>query len=82
MKYNDGASFTTSDHDADQSSGNCADIHNGGWWFKDCTSVNPNGEYTADGTPSSHSNGLGGLISPGWKGYETLRETKLMFRRK
>ena len=82
MKYNDNANFTTKDQDQDENPGNCADVHNGGWWFKDCTAINPNGRYFEGGDPFANTNDPGGMIVPGWKGYEPVRQTKLMFRRK
>ncbi|XP_037827788.1 ficolin-2-like, partial [Lucilia sericata] len=39
------AAFSTLDNDNDNSNRNCADIRKGGFWFKDCTIVNPTGHY-------------------------------------
>ena len=37
-----GMRFSTVDHDLDQHSGNCAHLHKSGWWFNNCTHINPN----------------------------------------
>lgn len=37
--------FSTYDRDNDSNSGNCAQAHKGGWWYKDCHSTNLNGVY-------------------------------------
>ena len=52
MAYHNGMNFTTKDSDNDQwSGGNCAmDSHghdkpSGGWWYNDCSSIQPNMRY-------------------------------------
>ena len=44
--------LTTRDRDNDNLDGmNCAsEIHTGGWWYKDCASINFNGNYEGDVT--------------------------------
>ena len=46
------AMFSTRDRDNDiRSSGSCAsDVNKGGWWYADCTRINPNGIYEGDVT--------------------------------
>jgi len=36
FKYHNGRMFSTYDRDNDQSSGNCAGLRGGGFWYKDC----------------------------------------------
>uniref|UniRef100_A0A182N9D4 Fibrinogen C-terminal domain-containing protein n=1 Tax=Anopheles dirus TaxID=7168 RepID=A0A182N9D4_9DIPT len=38
MRYHVGSKFTTFDQDNDVFATNCAALHGGGWWFKDCYS--------------------------------------------
>ena len=52
MAYHNGMNFTTKDSDNDQwSGGNCAidnhghDKPSGGWWYNDCSSIQPNMHY-------------------------------------
>jgi len=46
LLYHNDMAFTTKDKDNDLTSRtNCADYHNGGWWFNNCAKSNLNGEY-------------------------------------
>ena len=50
----DGMMFTTRDRDNDLKSYNCAsDKNRGGWWYKNCARINPNGNYEGDVTPTA-----------------------------
>ena len=40
-----GQKFSSSDNDNDQSTGNCADSQNSGWWHNQCTYVRINQQY-------------------------------------
>ena len=52
-RYN-GMMFTTRDRDNDLKSTNCAsDFHRGGWWYYACASINLNGNYEGDVTPTN-----------------------------
>ncbi|XP_050086202.1 angiopoietin-related protein 1-like [Anopheles aquasalis] len=46
MWLNKGMKFSTKDRDNDEDSdAHCAQIHEGGWWYKACTDANLNGRY-------------------------------------
>ncbi|KAM3912068.1 ficolin-2-like [Leptodactylus fuscus] len=45
LSYQNNGLFTTKDQDNDKHGGNCAQICNGGWWYKDCHTANLNGHY-------------------------------------
>ena len=50
----DGMMFTTRDRDNDLKDYNCAsEDHRGGWWYKKCARINPNGNYEGDVTPTA-----------------------------
>ncbi|XP_041379738.1 angiopoietin-related protein 1-like [Gigantopelta aegis] len=45
LSYHSGFRFSTKDEDHDESNGNCAKLHEGGWWYGNCTRSNLNGHY-------------------------------------
>ena len=45
QNVHNGMHFSTYDCDLDHNSGNCAAFWGGGWWYRDCFSFNPNGQY-------------------------------------
>ncbi len=45
MTIHDGQAFSISSHDNDIYSGNCAQAHNSGWWFKACGFTQLTGLY-------------------------------------
>jgi hypothetical protein len=49
LDTHNGRKFTTQDVDNDSSStGNCAVVHHGAWWFRNCARSHLNGEYVGD----------------------------------
>ncbi|XP_053387673.1 neurogenic locus notch homolog protein 1-like isoform X2 [Mercenaria mercenaria] len=75
--YHNGCNFTTYDHDADSSSGNCAVTYQGGWWYRDCYSANLNGNYLTPGTVSLQSMNYHRFL-----GIFSLKSSMMMMRRK
>ncbi|KAL9982263.1 hypothetical protein ACROYT_G004288 [Oculina patagonica] len=60
MAYQSGMQFSTKDEDNDQSSGSCAQMYKGAWWYKNCHNSNLNGLYLS-GSHSSTANGVNWL---------------------
>lgn len=82
FNYISGSRFSTFDHDAESDSRNCAEHQRGGWWYKDCSQVNLNGQYISPpGGQSTFDSGYGGFIYYGWKKLETLKSSQIMFRK-
>ena len=79
--YNNGWPFSTKDRDRDGSSGDCAEVYHGGWWYGRCTGVNLNGHYATPGTRSSYGSGWGGVFYVDFKQRQSLKSTTMMFRR-
>ena len=53
LSYHSGYAFSTYDQDNDISSGNCAQIYDGAWWYKYCYKSNLNGLNNGDGNSAS-----------------------------
>ena len=69
--------FTTSDNDNDKSTANCAVVHRGGFWYKNCIEkgASPNGAYL--GQVSSQD----GIVWKSWKnGLENVKSVRMMLR--
>ncbi|XP_034480327.1 ficolin-2-like [Drosophila innubila] len=45
LMFHENQKFTTYDRDNDIMPGNCAKIYKGGWWYKNCMTINLNAEY-------------------------------------
>ncbi|XP_063074993.1 tenascin-N isoform X1 [Engraulis encrasicolus] len=45
MTYHQGRNFTTMDNDNDIALSNCAIMHRGAWWYKNCHLANLNGKF-------------------------------------
>ncbi|KAL4216671.1 Hemicentin-1 [Mactra antiquata] len=71
-----GNAFSTSDHDVDQSSVNCAAVHYGAWWYNRCYVANLNGPYGTTGSGRANE-----IYYMSFLGFSPLAETKMSFRR-
>ncbi|XP_060576204.1 angiopoietin-related protein 2-like [Ruditapes philippinarum] len=80
LSYHNGRKFSTFDMDRDGVGINCAIEDHGGWWYNFCAHANLNGEYV---TPGSIRPGRseGGMTYSAFKGTESLKVSKMMFRR-
>ncbi|KAL3832729.1 hypothetical protein ACJMK2_024345 [Sinanodonta woodiana] len=67
--------FSTIDSDNDGSSGNCASLYQGGWWYASCHSSNLNGIYGSQ----QYGKGLNWVSTTGY--YESLSFTEMKTRR-
>ncbi|KAM4692781.1 ficolin-1-like [Discoglossus pictus] len=45
LSYHNNMKFSTKDQDNDEISDHCANLYNGGWWYKRCHNANLNGLY-------------------------------------
>ncbi|XP_053385771.1 microfibril-associated glycoprotein 4-like [Mercenaria mercenaria] len=67
--------FSTKDRDYDTSSGNCARMYSGAWWYADCHASNLNGDYGNKAYAK-------GPVWHTWKGlYSPLKTTEMKIRR-
>ena len=70
--------FSTKDKDNDRFKTSCAQMFEGGWWFKDCLQSHLNGKYIR----GEHSDSGDGIVWKGWKGeYYSLKTTRMMVKR-
>ena len=82
LTYSHMMPFSTFDRDQDTSNGNCADISKAGWWFKNCTSANLNGQFYEKGSHSNVNDGTA-MIWKDWKGYfYSIARTQMKIRPK
>ncbi|CAF1147043.1 unnamed protein product [Rotaria sp. Silwood1] len=70
--------FSTKDQDNDPSTGSCAQLYNGAWWYNDCHSSNLNGEYLRGNHPTIYAAGVNWLS---FRGYNySLKSTEMKIR--
>ena len=81
LSYNNGSAFTTYDRDMDRSADNCGIKDHGGWWYRDCTYANLNGEYVAPGS-ELEPRAERGVTYKAFDGHQSLKSTEMKFRRK
>lgn len=74
LTLNNGYSFATYDH---ETSGKCGYTDHGGWWYNGCAFANLNGQYF----PPGSNHGEPGMTYRDFKGMESLKSSKMMFRR-
>ncbi|XP_053390901.1 thrombospondin-2-like [Mercenaria mercenaria] len=74
LSYHNGRPFLTYDHDTVHI---CALGSGGGWWYGYCADVNLNGKYFTPGT----DHGIEGMFYRNFKNTESLKTSKIMFRR-
>ncbi|XP_046863698.1 ryncolin-1-like [Xenia sp. Carnegie-2017] len=72
-----GMAFSTKDSDNDKSSGNCAIVFKGAWWYESCHASNLNGIYHH----GKHSSYADGINWHAWKGHHySLKSTSMKIR--
>ncbi|MCL4160883.1 UNVERIFIED_CONTAM: hypothetical protein GTU68_009868 [Idotea baltica] len=81
LSFSNNAQFSTKDADHDSyTSGNCAEVHKGAWWYKKCSSSNLNG-FQHRGFYERSSFGYDGIF---WTGFRiknySLKSTQLSVR--
>jgi len=74
LSFHHGYDFTAKDCDRDSSVSNCAVVHHGGWWFRNCFESNLNGRYYHDGMSDNED----GIIWRTFTGYEYSAKTVSM----
>ena len=78
LSYHNGQMFSTYDVDQDGlRSMHCAVHRHGGWWYKSCVFANLNGKYL---TPGEKTPLRKGMVYYSFKGDQSLRVSKMMFR--
>ena len=65
LTFHHGYGFSAYDCDRDSSDTNCAVVHHGGWWYRECFESNLNGRYYHDRMNSN----LDGIIWHTFTGY-------------
>ncbi|KAI8041929.1 angiopoietin-related protein 7-like [Drosophila gunungcola] len=81
LRYHGKVKFSTYDRDNDYSAGNCAEGHNGGWWFNKCAKSSLNGKYYKNGQKQD----VYGIVWGTWKDFDftiSLTFAEMMIRPK
>ena len=80
MTRHNGMRFSTFDSDHDTyTSGNCATLYKGAWWYSDCHDLNLNGVYLV----GHHDSYADGIEWRSWHGYQySLKSSKMMIAKR
>ncbi|XP_061188330.1 ficolin-1-like [Saccostrea echinata] len=71
LSSHNGMFFSTKDFDNDLASGNCAASFKGGFWYSNCHTANPNGQYLK----GNHESMADGINWKTWRGYKYSLQT-------
>ncbi|XP_062597799.1 ficolin-2-like [Saccostrea cucullata] len=71
LSSHNGMLFSTKDVDNDLASGNCAASFKGGFWYSNCHTANPNGQYLK----GNHESMADGINWKTWRGYKYSLQT-------
>lgn len=74
LSPHNGMLFSTKDVDNDQASGQCAVSFKGGFWYSNCHTANPNGQYLK----GEHESMADGVNWKTWRGYKYSIQTITM----
>lgn len=77
LSYHSDVTFSTMDADNDIHKDNCAQIHNGGWWYKKCRHSNLNGLYHIGQYNTEPTNGIVWKTGKGWNYSYKYTEMKI-----
>ncbi|KAM7003885.1 ficolin-2-like [Passerculus sandwichensis] len=77
LSYHRDMPFSTTDHDNDMSSFNCATEYKGAWWYNDCHYSNLNGMYWM-GAHGSYADGIN--WKTGKEYHYSYKQTEMKFR--
>ncbi|XP_052402978.1 microfibril-associated glycoprotein 4-like [Carassius gibelio] len=81
LLYHDGEKFSTFDKDQDSYEHNCAGLHLGAFWYKNCHGTNPNGVYLWGKTPNTNFFAIGDVWQS-WKGLDVgLKSIRMKIKR-
>nr|XP_022325838.1 ficolin-2-like isoform X1 [Crassostrea virginica] len=74
LSSHNGMQFSTKDVDNDLASGQCATSFKGGFWYSNCHTANPNGQYLR----GEHESMADGVNWKTWRGYKYSLQTMSM----
>ena len=75
-----GNKFSTKDKDNDGTNKDCAETHQGGWWYGNgeyCGPSSLNGEYY----PQNGNPGNNGILWAGWRSSHSFKSTEIKIKR-
>ena len=78
LTWHKGMRFSTRDRDNDIVGYNCAQAHDGAWWYKGCTESNLNGRYLY-GRETSYSK-LEKIYWKPWRNFNPLKTSEMKLR--